>query len=280
MSKKEYMSARAFLLNNNCKQLFELEKSVSKILANGLLKVASNIKRDFDQASKLQPYWEIYAPLQRGHQPSGRAFPWGEVGEKVIEGYLYSNAAQLFGEVKFIGIPFGHDIRFATNKAFIQIDAKSTGPSDNINQIVSSPNQITGDGLLDSSSRVVNKKFKAVGLNKCHDFRPELPPFYIIDGRILPTLTFYVKVVYSVANLGNQPLEYLELICVPNGLIMFDGPNLSQTTKGLFTPGKDEAKVVRKRVRINLYPLSGTQGWRCQKIKFDKTEPYIELRKP
>ena len=111
------------------------------------------------------------------------------------------------------------------------------------------------------------------------DFLPELAPFYIVDGVILPTLTFYLKVVYSVQALGEQPLEYLELICVPNGLALFDGPNLNANIAGLLTPGKDEVNVRRKRTRIKLGPLSKLDSWRCQKIKFSDNGPYLETRR-
>jgi len=112
------------------------------------------------------------------------------------------------------------------------------------------------------------------------DFQPELAPFYIFDEKIYPTLTYYLKIVYSVESLGVQPLQYLELISVPNGLALFDGPNLNMTVVGLLTPGKDEVHVVRKRTRIKLDPLAKLADWRCQKIKFrdDDKVPYVESR--
>ena len=53
-------------------------------------------------------------------------------------------------ELRFPGIPYGHDVRFLTDEAFIQIDVKSTGPTDDADEVVSSPNQVTGDGFQDS----------------------------------------------------------------------------------------------------------------------------------
>lgn len=110
------------------------------------------------------------------------------------------------------------------------------------------------------------------------EFQPELAPFYIVDGEVIPTLTYYLKIVYSVKSLGAQPLEYLELICVPNGLALFDGPNLNKNVSGLLTPGKDEVKVARKRTRIKLDPLAKLDSWRCQKIKYKEGTPFIEFR--
>lgn len=279
MDTTEYQLARERLLENNCEQLLRLEESVTNSLINSILRVASNIKDDFDSATSLKPFWDQYAPVQRGHMPRGEAYPWGEVGEKVVEGHLYSIMSQVFEGVRFLGVPYGHDIRFTTNNAFIHIDAKSTGPTDNANEVVSSPNQVTGTGRLNQNGSVVNDVVQMRGPRVTRDFLPELAPFYIVNGAILPTLTFYLKIVYSVQELGNQPLEYLELICVPNGLALFDGPNLNANVTGLLTPGKDEVRVVRKRTRIKLDPLSQLNSWRCQKIKFSNTGPYIEPRR-
>ena len=276
----EYQAARQRLLENNCAELLNLEENVTNALINSILPIASNIKSDFDSAAILKPFWDQYAPVQRGQMPRGEAYPWGEVGEKVVEGHLYSIMPQVFEGVRFLGVPYGHDIRFATNNAFIHIDAKSTGPTDNVNEVVSSPNQVTGTGRLDRNGSVVNNVELMRGPRVIREFLPELAPFYIVNGNILPTLTFYLKIVYSVQALGVQPLEYLELICVPNGLALFDGPNLNASVSGLLTPGKDEVNVVRKRTRIKLGPLSGLAPWRCQKIKFSDTGPYLEARRP
>lgn len=279
MNVEQYRAFRSELLENNCVQLIQLEENTTKILLDSLCRIASNIKRDFDKASELSPYWQKYAPVQRGHKPRGEAYPWGEVGEKVIEGYLYSLVPQIFNHVRFIGAPYGHDIRFVTDQAFIHIDAKSTGPTDDPNEVVSSPNQVTGNGKLDNNGLVFNDAVQMRGARVSRAFQPELAPFYIIDNQVKPTLTYYLKVVYAVNELAEQPLDYIELICVPNGLALFDGPNLQNRVKGLLTPGKDEVQVVRKRTRIKLDPLAGLNRWRCQKIKFDQFgQPFVEYR--
>jgi hypothetical protein len=279
MNVTEYELARERLLENNCRDLLNLEETVTNTLIRNILPIASNIKADFDSATNTKPFWDTYAPVQRGHQPRGEAYPWGEVGEKVVEGHLYALMPQIFEGVRFLGVPYGHDIRFATNNAFIHIDAKSTGPNDNADEVVSSPNQVTGTGRLNQNGSVENDVVQMRGPRVTRDFLPELAPFYIVDGIILPTLTFYLKIVYSVESLGVQPLMYLELICVPNGLALFDGPNLNANVSGLLTPGKDEVTVVRKRTRIKLGPLSELNNWRCQKIKFSDTGPYLESRR-
>jgi hypothetical protein len=252
----------------NPEAIIELEKAHFNQLFNEILSNAAQIKQDFDETMALKDFWFRYAPRQRGHKPRGTALPWGEVGEKVLEAYLYKAILNLFPTVRFIGLPYGHDVRFVTNNAFIHLDIKSTGPTDNADEVVSSPNQVTGDGSFYDETGIQNSKITVVGAAREMAFQPELPPFYIIDNQCFTTLTFYLKCVYKVVEIGIQPLDYLELICVPNGLLMFDTLNYAQTVNGLLTPGKDILTSVHKRTRIKLNPLAEIATWRCQKIIF------------
>lgn len=269
----DYNSIRQKLISNYSK-IIELEKFYFNQLFDGLFNSANNIKSDFDKAIDLKDFWVRYAPKQRGHKPRGTSLPWGEVGEKVLDAYLYKIISSQFQQLNFIGLPYGHDIRFLSDNAFIHLDIKSTGPNDNPNEVVASPNQVSGDGFKLDNNGIENSKVLVSGLRKTMEFQPELPPFYIIDNKVYPTLTFYLKCVYKVVSPGNQPLDYLELICVPNGLLMFDTLNLGQT-KGLLTPGKDIKTSKHKRTRIKLNPLSKIDGWRCQKLLFDDTNNKI-----
>ncbi|NJL76781.1 MAG: BglI family type II restriction endonuclease [Saprospiraceae bacterium] len=197
--------------------------------------------------------------------------PWGEVGEKVLDAYMYKTILALFPNARFIGLPYGHDVRFVTDNVFVHLDIKSTGPTDNADEVVSSPNQVTGDGRFYDANGIQNSKVLVVGPSRNMAFQPELLPFYIIGNQPFITLTFYLKGVYKVIEAGNQPLDYLELISVPNGLLMFDTLNYAQNVKGLLTPGKDILSSKHKRTRIKLNPLSEVAHWRCQKILFDDT---------
>ncbi|EGR4362829.1 hypothetical protein FXE65_05110 [Vibrio cholerae] len=278
---QDYQNIRARLLDNNCQGILSLEQRTTDTLVRAICSQAYNIKRDFDKAFNLMPFWSAYAPVQRGHMPRGEAFPWGEVGEKVVEGYLYSLLPQFFYGVAFPGIPYGHDIRFSTTDAFIHIDAKSTGPTDDLNEVVSSPNQVTGDGAIFYEGQIKNNVTQMIGPRVSRDFQPELAPFVVDDGIIKPVLTYYLKIAYTVTAPGNQPLWYLELICVPNGLMLFaeDGPRFVADVQGMLTPGKDEQHVARKRTRIKLAPLSQLGQWRCTKIFFDALgRPYTQYR--
>lgn len=223
----------------------------------------------------IKDYWYHYAPKQRGHKPRGASLPWGEVGEKVLDAYLYKTIASNFIESRFIGLPYGHDLRFTSENAFIHIDTKSTGPTDNQDEVVSSPNQVSGDGYAFDTTGFYNSKVEVIGPTKSMEFQPELPPFYIIDNNPYLTLTFYLKCVYKVISLGNQPLDYLELICVPNGLLMFDTFHYAKNVKGLLTPGKDILSSEHKRTRIKLNPLSQIASWRCKKIKFIENNSFV-----
>ncbi len=253
----------------NPSAIVELEKTYFNQLFKELQSNASKIKQDFDKTIALKDFWFRYAPRQRGNKPRGTSLPWGEVGEKVLDAHLYKIILTLFPTVRFMGLPYGHDVRFVTHNAFIHMDIKSTGPTDNPDEVVSSPNQVTGDGLFWDEMGVQNSKVSVLGTSREMSFQPELPPFYIIDNQVFITLTFYLKCVYKVLGVGQQPLDYLELICVPNGLLMFDTLNYAQTVQGLLAPGKDMLTAGHKRTRIKLNPLAEIAAWRCQKILFD-----------
>ena len=60
-------------------------------------------------------------------------------------------------------------------------------------------------------------------------------------------------------------MNYLEVACVPNGLLMFDIPKLANTP-GLLIPGKDEQTYLKKRTRVRLEPLANLNDWRCIQI--------------
>ncbi|MBV9470128.1 MAG: BglI family type II restriction endonuclease [Abitibacteriaceae bacterium] len=170
-------------------------------------------------------------------------------------------------DITFPGLPFGADVRFATRDAFINFDIKLTGPRDNVDEIVAPPQQISGDGS-DWNIGVINSPFQVQGPHSSFLFQPKLPPFYVLDDRVLPCLTFFLKAVYALHGLGEQPLEYLEVACVPNGLLLFDGPFYAHT-EGLLIPGKDDQSVREsdKRTRVRLYPLATIEtGWRCRQI--------------
>lgn len=259
-----YFSVRSELLHNEQAQIIALEQQYMQLLLDVVVSAVDDIYADFSQAMELAPFWVNYPPIQRGRFPKGTSIPWGEVGEKTISACLIRALSLKHPSITFPGLPLGGDIRFATQNALIHFDIKMTGPNDNPDEIVASPHQVAGDGLYWRNG-VVNSLVIVTGQRATMRFQPELPPFYILGNRVLVCLTYFLKAVYTVEEFGQQPLEYLELVCVPNGLLLFDGPNYSQI-QGVLIPGKGERDHPKKRTRIRLEPLTTLGNWRSIKI--------------
>ena len=248
-------------------KIIALERKYMEFLVDTTLQAANDLYSDFGRANDLVPFWIDYAPRQRGRAPTGKSIPWSEVGEKSLSSNLIRAIGEANSSVTFPGLPFGGDVRFATDDAFIHFDVKMTGPNDNANEVVVPPQQVSGDGALWLNGMLSNS-FLVTGERKSINFQPKLPPFYVLDGTVRLCLTYFLKVVYTVEEWGVQPLHYLEVACVPNGLLLFDGKRSAQTP-GLFIPGKDTLTTPEhvKRTRIRLDPLSSLDGaWRCKKI--------------
>ncbi len=225
---------------------------------------APRIADDFSAAIDLMPYWANYPPVQRGRAPTGTSVPWSEVGQTAI-GFNMIRALSLSNpNIRFPGLPSGADIRFLTHDALIHFDVKVTGPNDYPGEVVASPNQISGDGRIWHSG-VINSPVAVTGNRASMIFQPELPPFYVIDDRIYPCLTFFLKGIYTVEAIGHQPLVRLELICVPNGLLAFESLKYA-AEPGLFIPGKDEKSHLKKRIRVRMEPLSRIAFWRRVRV--------------
>lgn len=265
--KKRYFEERTRLLKD-AHAIERLERDYQNLFVDICHAIAPRAASDFDVCAELIDFWEKYAPRQRGYKPRGDSYPWGEVAEKSVSFEFLRALNELMPDVQFVGLPFGGDIRFVTDKAFVHIDLKLTGPNDNPNEVVSSPNQLSGDGADWDDKGVINSPVLVKGPRRNMQFQPELPPLFVFpNGGSKLCLTYYLKLVYRVESLGCQPLDTLEMACVPNGLLMFadTGPKLGNT-KGLLTPGKDEQKFVHKRTRVKLDPLAGLASWRCVKV--------------
>lgn len=270
ITESEYFSIRSELLSEEQARIVTLEHKYTRFLLEVVVAAAKDIYKDFCQAMELKPFWVNYPPVPRGRAPSGTSVPWGEVGEKTISSCLIRTLSLKDPSITFPGLPLGGDIRFATAEAFIHFDMKLTGPNDNAHEVVASPHQIAGDGRLWRNG-VVNSQVEVRGPKARMDFQPELPPFYILDNKVLLCLTYFLKAIYTVQELGDQPLHYLELVCVPNGLLLFDGPNYSRT-RGLLIPGKDDKTIKKKRTRVRLDPLANLASWRCTKVVLKDSE--------
>ncbi len=266
LEEQDYFDIRSKMIDINA--ILELEQQNLYLLAEALNQVAPEIKRDFDSAYELLPFWINYPPLDRGRASSGTAIPWQEIGETTIRPYLYQLLPQLYGEVRYPGLPSGADIRFMTPNAMIHLDIKLTGPNDHPNEVVASPNQISGDGDMWQNGAPANNPVLITGQRRTMFFQPELMPFYVFEGQVRLCLTFFLKVIYGVEQRGQQMLQKIDLAISPNGLLAFVGPNYNATYPGLFIPGKDILGKPKKRVRVRLNHLKALHSWRLVSISF------------
>lgn len=245
------------------------------------------IRRDYDEASYLNPFWRNYPPLDRGRSARGDQYPWIEVGEQVFGNKLsrYFNANF---SVKDAGLPSGADDRCIisserlrgllglTDSIWVFIDIKSAGPRDDAEHAVMSPYQVSGSGdWAAPRDGVSNQPIVATGARASHEFRCALSPIYVLsDGTIAPLATFVIKPVYGMLKDGEdtvgQPLEKLEIASIPNGVLLLRAPNYTALHPTLFFPGKDDREKDARKVkaRVSFDVLRRIASWRVAEVNF------------
>jgi hypothetical protein len=283
-----YNSARNYFIARP-NALIELERFLTNHIVSLVQSNLAEIKNDYNEASYLYPFWENYPPEDRGRQPIMDQYPWLEVGEHAIGAKLPRLLVNSF-DVRDTGIPTGADQRFVissknileatqgfTNSAWLFIDIKSVGPRDDQDHTVMSHNQVSGDGTWENSQAGVrNSILQAIGARASHDFHASIPPIYVLsDGTIAPVVIIALKPVYQMlqanhSNIRNngQPLERIDVACIPNGLLLTQNPNYLNTYRGILFPGKDDkSKDPRKlRVRVSFSLLKEIHPWRVESI--------------
>ncbi len=283
-----YNSARNYFIARP-NALIELERFLTNHIVSLVQSNLAEIKNDYNEASYLYPFWENYPPEDRGRQPIMDQYPWLEVGEHAIGAKLPRLLVNSF-DVRDTGIPTGADQRFVissknileatqgfTNSAWLFIDIKSVGPRDDQDHTVMSHNQVSGDGTWENSQAGVrNSILQAIGARASHDFHASIPPIYVLsDGTIAPVVIIALKPVYQMlqanhSNIRNngQPLERIDVACIPNGLLLTQNPNYLNTYRGILFPGKDDkSKDTRKlRVRVSFSLLKKIHPWRVESI--------------
>lgn len=283
-----YNSARNYFIARP-NALIELERFLTNHIVSLVQSNLAEIKNDYNEASYLYPFWENYPPEDRGRQPIMDQYPWLEVGEHAIGAKLPRLLVNSF-DVRDTGIPTGADQRFVissknileatqgfTNSAWLFIDIKSVGPRDDQDHTVMSHNQVSGDGTWENSQAGVrNSILQAIGARASHDFHASIPPIYVLsDGTIAPVVIIALKPVYQMlqanhSNIRNngQPLERIDVACIPNGLLLTKNPNYLNTYRGILFPGKDDkSKDTRKlRVRVSFSLLKEIHPWRVESI--------------
>ena len=287
----KYNQAKNYFIDNP-NDLIEIEHFATDIVVKYIRKYLEEFISDYNYASYSYPFWKNYPPENRGRSPVGDQIPWIEVGEHSV-GHKLSRLISKDFRIREIGLPSGADNRFLlfsdeiskitggyTDSCFIFLDIKSVGPRDNFEHTVLSPYQVSGDGKWETVTQdLENSSMLASGKKTFHTFYPAISPIYIIpddkNGFITaPTIHLFVKPIYGMLNIHNplgngQPLEEIEVICLPNGLLLTKNPNYLNKYPGLVFPGKDDkGKDNRKRrARISFEVLSDIANWRVQKIK-------------
>ncbi len=246
------------------------EKKYMTFLSELIFKTVEKIRLDFNKANDLRPFWENYKPRQRGRAYIGDSVPWIEVAEKTVTAHMIRILTlENLPQLEYPGLPLGGDVRFMLEDVIIHLDVKATGPRDSHVEVNASPFQISGDGKLWDSAGFRNSQVSIPRQNRNKGpvlFVPALPPFYVIEGRSLLCLTYFLKVNYRRDEGDKQLLDYIELVCAPNGLLLFDGPQYHKNTTGLLISGKDDQTVLagNRRVRVRFIPLATIGDWpRC-----------------
>lgn len=279
-----YNTARNHFINNPS-ELIEIEKFIFESVCDSVRNNIDEIVADYNEASFLHPFWGDYPPENRGRSPIGDQIPWLEVGEHVV-GHKIGRFLRDSFLIREVGMPTGPDDRYAmqsasiasknsiTNAAMLFLDTKSVGPRDDKDEVVVSPNQVSGDGVwVDPKLNVVNTKMIAKK-SASHDFYPAAPPLFIFSNNVIaPVVHIYIKPIYKMLHLDNpllrgQPLAKIRITCVPNGLLLTKNPNYLLTYPGLLYPGKDDkSKDPRKlRCRVDLRLLKSFAPWRYSEI--------------
>lgn len=273
----------------NPSALIAVEQHLASELQAGIRKNLEEIRRDYDEASYLYPFWKNYPPDERGNQPRGDQFPWIEVGEHVLSAKLPVLLRSMGFHVRDCGLPTGADLRYvltsegirkATNgllsSVWLHADVKSVGPRDDQDHTVMSHNQVSGSGEWGSvATGVSNRVMQATGARSSHPFHCALPPLYVLsDGTVAPVVLMAVKPVYRMlgletkGRLGGQPLGRIDSAVIPNGILLEHSPGYLKQYPGLLFPGKDDKgknpKKIRARVSFSL--LKQIAAWRVQSI--------------
>ncbi len=279
MTFKKYQAAREYALNHP-HEIAGLERWAVDLIASHISKDIDLIRDDYDAASALRPFWQNYPPDDRGRSPKGDQIPWIEVGEHAVGTALMQALSDSTG-ARDVGFPTGPDQRLVLRDPevgqkssgvfpalWLMIDVKSAGPRDDFPYVVMSHNQISGDGLWASPiAGVRNGVMTAQGPRTSHPFHPSLPPIIVLPN-LEPALvvTMAIKPIYAMGDHAAwaQPLSRLDLICIPNGLLLTENPGILKQHPGLLRPGKDakDKNPLKARTRISKQEITAIDSWR------------------
>lgn len=284
---KVYNRSRQVLINKP-EILINLEKYLSEYILRLLKNNLSEIKKDYNEASAIYPFWQNYPPDDRGRQPRGDQYPWIEVGEHSVGVRIARKIGDDF-RIRDVGLPSGPDQRFVlgskdiakitqglTDSAWLMIDIKSVGPRDDFDHTVMSHNQISGNGTWNNlNGGIKNDVIYARGARTKHPFYPALSPIYVLsNGTVAPTITVALKPVYKMLSEGNrksdggQTLSHIDIVSIPNGLLLLEKPGYIKKSPHLFYPGKDDKgkNPYKVRCRVSFPLLRKIDQWRVKSL--------------
>lgn len=109
-----YNKARDYFIRN-WGELVEIEKYTHSLIKQAVVENLHEIRRDYDEASFLYPFWQNYPPEERGRSPRGDQFPWIEVGEHSV-GFKLARILSNRATIREIGLPSGTDQRFVLQR--------------------------------------------------------------------------------------------------------------------------------------------------------------------
>lgn len=281
-----YLDERRWMIQHP-ETLVHIEEQLSDVVAELMAGKGEHLKRDFDAASDMSMFWGGAPPEARGHKPRGDQHPWSEVGEQTTGPTLTSALSERF-VTQSRGFPMGSDQRIVLSgeeieqitggrykEIWLHADIKTAGPTDDKGEVVVSPYQVTGSGDWEEDSpHTLNSPMHTVGTRKDHPFHASLAPLTVDPktGLIAPVVTLVLKPTYLVDSEGDQwvgqPLERLDLVTIPNGLLLTKNPNYLAQHPTLLRPGKDDSTVAaaRRRARVNFEVLSEIAAWRVREI--------------
>lgn len=106
----QYNRARNYFIQNP-NQLIEVEHHIVNLVNHTIAYNLEEIKKDYNEASYLYPFWAEYQPVKRGRDPRGDQVPWIEVGEHAVGEKINRFISSQY-RIAEVGLPSGADDRF------------------------------------------------------------------------------------------------------------------------------------------------------------------------
>ena len=103
----QYNRARNYFIQNP-NQLIEVEHHIVNLVNHTIAYNLEEIKKYYNEASYLYPFWAEYQPVKRGRDPRGDQVPWIEVGEHAVGEKINRFISSQY-RIAEVGLPSGAD---------------------------------------------------------------------------------------------------------------------------------------------------------------------------